>query len=606
MSSLFARIAAFLSLILVLTLIAVTAGAERAAAPPSAAFTDAGAVFPGVVLGEPEWGDYDADGDLDFAVTGGGAGGVLVTKIFRNDAGTFTDTGAGVIAGVFSALEWGDYDRDGDLDLVINGTAAAPAGPFTRVYRNDAGVFTDIGAGFVQCTDGSVQWGDLEGDGDLDLLIAGYDATSTQQTKIYRNDAGTFGDTGAVLPGISLGMAKWADMDSDGDLDVALTGVGASGLIGKIFRNDGGSFADTGVVLTPLALSTVSWGDYNSDGRPDLVMSGVDGVSPAPLTKIYRNDGSTFTDIAAAVPGVADGETAWGDYDADGDLDLAISGTSPTGPLNAVYNNNAGAFSDFGTGIVGTTIGSLAWGDYNADGKLDLLVTGQEAGGSVTKIYRNDMPAANAVPNAPTGLLATRDSTGAITFSWKAAIDSNGPAGALTYNFKVARDGGELYTPMASATTGKRLVVKPGNMGARMKVTLNGLPNASYTWGVQAIDSSYAGSTFATQTFKLPVGFGPVTLSRKQIKACGKPAFIVVKGRLAPATSSVTKITLQKRVGKKGAWKSYKSVKTKVSGTFTFKKVGKGMKTSIWVRVTAKIAGRKIASKPQLLKINTC
>src|ERR1043165_428242 len=91
----------------------------------------------------------------------------------------------------------------------------------------------------------------------------------------------------------------------------------------------------------------------------------------------------TFTELDIGLPGIFLGPTAWGDYDNDGDLDLAITGT--TGMyISRVYRNNGdGTFTDIKAGLAGVAGGGIAWGDYDNDGNLDLAV----AGGDGTNVY---------------------------------------------------------------------------------------------------------------------------------------------------------------------------------------------------------------------------
>ena len=69
---------------------------------------------------------------------------------------------------------------------------------------------------------------------------------------------------------------------------------------------------------------------------------------------------------------------AWGDYDNDGDLDVLLTGPSG-GVASRVYRNNGGTFSDIGAGLPGVSISSVAWGDYDNDGDLDILLTGSSS-----------------------------------------------------------------------------------------------------------------------------------------------------------------------------------------------------------------------------------
>jgi hypothetical protein len=125
------------------------------APPPPAraaiAFTDLGNLgMVAIQQGDVAWGDYDGDGDLDLVVAGcGDTADVIMTRLYRNDGGTFVDVDAG-LPGVYSgaALAWGDYDGDGDLDLALAGAMDYFFNELvTRVYRNDGGTFTDIAAG---------------------------------------------------------------------------------------------------------------------------------------------------------------------------------------------------------------------------------------------------------------------------------------------------------------------------------------------------------------------------------------------------------------------------------------------------------------------------
>ncbi len=82
-------------------------------------------------------------------------------------------------------MAWGDYDNDGDLDILLTGSFG---GPVARVYRNTGGAFVDIGAGLTGVQNGSVAWGDYDNDGDLDILLTGLRAGGPV-AKVYRNTA---------------------------------------------------------------------------------------------------------------------------------------------------------------------------------------------------------------------------------------------------------------------------------------------------------------------------------------------------------------------------------------------------------------------------------
>ena len=107
------------------------------------------------------------------------------------------------------SVAWGDYDNDGDLDILVMGDYAPTK--ITKIYRNDGGnAFTAISTSLPNANYGSVAWGDYDNDGDLDILLTGEDVSRI--SKIYRNDGGnTFTDISASLEPVRLSYAAWGD-----------------------------------------------------------------------------------------------------------------------------------------------------------------------------------------------------------------------------------------------------------------------------------------------------------------------------------------------------------------------------------------------------------
>jgi hypothetical protein len=244
---------------------------------------DSKAQLDGLESAAGAWGDYDNDGDLDFVI-GGHAYGRFITKLYRNDKGVFADSGItlpGVTRGSFA---WGDYDNDGDLDLFMMGYAGN-AILITKLYRNDSGSLTDSQAALPTVMDGSGAWGDYDNDGDLDLLVTG-DRQYEKIARVYRNDQGRFVDAMVGLPGIVYGEGNWVDYDNDGDLDIYLAGGG----INEIYRNDHGLFSAINAGLPPFGRHGSVWGDYDGDGRLDLIV--MNRLANGPYVNLlYHNNG---------------------------------------------------------------------------------------------------------------------------------------------------------------------------------------------------------------------------------------------------------------------------------------------------------------------------
>ena len=127
-------------------------------------------------------------------------------------------------------------------------------------------VFTDINAGLPGVSYSSAAWGDYDNDGDLDILLTGASTNAVPIARIYRNNgSSTFTDIDAGLPGVSRGSAAWGDYDNDGDLDILLIESGFS----LIYRNNGNDmFTRIDAGLSAVSGSSAAWGDYDNDGKP--------------------------------------------------------------------------------------------------------------------------------------------------------------------------------------------------------------------------------------------------------------------------------------------------------------------------------------------------
>jgi len=481
---------------------------------PTELFTDISANLEGVYYSSAAWGDYDNDGDLDILLTGTN-GSNSVAKVYRNNSGNFTDINAALKGVNNSSVDWGDYDRDGDLDILLTGLDDT-SNSVSKVYRNDSGSFTDITANLQGVGASSANWGDYDNDGDLDILLAGstvISGSSVQVTRVYRNDSGSFTDIGANLQGVWIGSADWGDYDKDGDLDILITGSTGSfsSGISKVYRNDGGIFTDINASLTGVFTSDAAWGDYDNDGDLDILLAGSISNGSSPVAKIYRNDGGNFTEINAGLQGAYYSSVDWGDYDNDGDLDILLAGANPSS-ISKLYRNDGGSFTDISANLQGVFGSSLAWGDYDKDGDLDILLAGNPFGASsgITKVYRNNILTVNTVPTKPTGLNASA-SGNSVTLSWNPATDAETPQTGLTYNLRVGTTpgGSEIMSPMANSN-GTRKVVQMGNVNQDISWTLKKLKPGTYYWSVQAIDTSFDGSTFATEGSFTVVGTGPI------------------------------------------------------------------------------------------------
>ena len=248
------------------------------------------------------------------------------------------------------------------------------------------GRFVEVGAeAGVDKFDGgrASAWADFDGDLDLDLAVIGH-----PHLAYYRNEGGRFAEAtteaGLVLPEGGIGV-QTADYDNDGDADLYLTRDGwFGGGRNYLFNNDGsGRFRDVAGEAgadDPGSSFCASWGDFDADGWLDLYVADGTGATGDSTNVLYRNRGDgTFEDVAARA-GVASTRqslsAAWGDLDNDGDADLYVCNFTQ---LNQYYRNRGdGTFEDAtaAAGLAAAEIDGFITFllDYDNDGGLDVFV----------------------------------------------------------------------------------------------------------------------------------------------------------------------------------------------------------------------------------------
>ena len=510
--------------------------------------------LPLVRHGSTSWGDIDGDGDLDLFLSGESEDGI-VSGIYVNngaaDGGSgstdlFTPLTANIERVAYSASSWGDADGDGDLDLVVMGsrTLSYPYDRVTALYRNDGGSFTRVQAGFPDLHSGSISWGDMDNDGDLDIVLTGSVSDEVGMTAIVRKQSdGSWSWSDTELPGIAFGDSEIGDIDGDGDQDLVLAGVGADGFTTKVYLNDAGNLTPLAEEFGSFAFASADLGDYDHDGDLDLVSSGgeissnlMDGA-----IKLWKNNGGSFSEVAVELQGVLAGDVSWGDYDQDGDLDLMILGADNIlGRRNALIYRNDGDDQFVNNSIlVGSIFSDLEWGDYDGDGDLDLMTTGfTPYGQTTTSLYVNHRQVIPPVPAAPAGLSAAVEDA-SVELTWLPALQSDAVNQQLSYNVRVgtAPGRGDVVAAMSDPATGRLFKPYAGNVVLSTTKTLQNLPDGTYYWSVQAVNTAFVASTFASEgSFSISGGYSVDTKSDAELPR----AFAVLPSYPNPFSISTT------------------------------------------------------------------
>lgn len=192
--------------------------------------------LPGISYGDVALGDIDGDLDPDVVLSGASANGFL-TSVFVNNNGSFTAQGTVFPAVAFSSVDLGDFDGDNDLDLVVSGGQVSQRifEGVLEVWTNAGGVFQRLNASFPGVLAGDVSWSDYDHDGDLDLLVQGAEAAiGRRSSRVWQNQGAAGFRAATFLVGSIFSDTEWGDLDGDGDLDLIATG---GSTLGPSFTN---------------------------------------------------------------------------------------------------------------------------------------------------------------------------------------------------------------------------------------------------------------------------------------------------------------------------------------------------------------------------------
>lgn len=303
------------------------------------------------------WGDYDNDGDPDLCVVNWWN---QINLLYSNNGnGNFTFQSSSIICNQPSNSEtcnWGDYDSDGLIDLYVTNSFGTNHRNF--LYKNTGGGnFVKIDTGIAVSEIGNARgmnWVDIDGDSMLDIFVCREEGRTPY---LYKNNGKGYFTKVTNTPLTSNAgdswSASWGDYDNDGDLDALVTNRGSQGNF--LYRNDG-NFTFTQITDGPLAndpsgySACSGWGDYDNDGDLDMFITQAyvpPSFTQKVVNKLYKNllteTGSpSFEKITNGILVNDSGYSygfAWGDYDNDGDLDVATANTFGENQKNALYKN---------------------------------------------------------------------------------------------------------------------------------------------------------------------------------------------------------------------------------------------------------------------------
>ena len=521
------------------------------AAPVAPSFevkTDVAFASEMTAAGTLAWADYNNDGLMDYFIVAGQGEGPHVGLYRQETDGTFTNVTeeTDLIFAQLSvgAAAWIDYDNDGCLDLIVagrtNGNEAStsmtyffhnegPSGDYNLVENfNIEDLLPQLSPDGQDCKGIIFAAADFDNDGWTDLLVSGYapfEETTKRYIGLFRNTQnGSFElmSNPEFIP-MSGTTVYAADFNNDGLMDFVIGGynddMGDAGTP-TVYLNDGD--------MTFTAVTGFGFGshqgtlfpiDVNNDGKMDIIETGrsASTLSWGHVARVYINngDGTSFTSLDETATGLAGSNSSvgFGDINNDGWMDYMSIGWCNGSPVKLFLNNGDNSFTDVTLEVYPDAArardGDITFVDYNNDGKLDISLFGYRDGGGDTPenptwpnylVVNTSTFAANAAPTAPQ-VTSVKQEGADVVLTWQTATDDTTPSEALRYNVYAKGNDGKIFClSPADINTGFLKVNRTNALLNTLSYRFKGMNINDYTFGVQAVDNSFCGSTFTNAT----------------------------------------------------------------------------------------------------------
>ncbi|HPN31842.1 MAG TPA: FG-GAP-like repeat-containing protein [bacterium] len=486
----------------------------------------------GLYRSDMDLGDFNNDGLIDITVCGYDYTNTIL-KIYKNTGDTFVlvSEPLGSLKGVMrGSVKFADINNDGALDLIALGNG----GQYNRllVFENRNGEFVKLSEPMGAnkgLQNGYIAAADFDNDGDVDFAVTGNDG-SNNRFIIFWNDKKIFARY-TEPAGHNFGLTDYSriiagDYNNDGFKDLCCAGYDGAHSRLVLLKNNNGVFSFD---QEPLGINkgldycSIDFGDYDNDGDLDLAAAGFG--EECERFVIFKNNNGTFQKILEPLgenKGFYDNAIKFGDYNGDGLLDIAAQGESSAGLKYFAIYENIGAdsfvkkFEPLGTNQ-GIFLGSCNFADADNNGSLDLFATGRYSY-LISSVFKNNFQIQNTRPTPPSALEPKSveiEQGDSIVFKWTKGTDSITPQSSLSYNIRIGKtQGGSEIISADSNSNHIGSSVLYGNVQFNASYILNSekLEEGIYYWSVQTLDNGMMKSVWtAEDTFKIVLPSGADT-----------------------------------------------------------------------------------------------
>ncbi|WMN12697.1 FG-GAP-like repeat-containing protein [Marivirga salinae] len=472
-------------------------------------FSEVGSTgLPAIGNSQIEWADFNNDGFKDVLILGTDNSGDIVFELYSNNGDdTFSASGLPIGALKNSSFIIDDFNDDNQLDIFYTGKDDSE-NIKNYLLINDGSGFTVLNDVIGQYYRARILALDVNLDGQVDLVINGYNESNSIKQSVWIQDDLTFTKSADYsLPDIALGSLVAADFNNDGIIDFLTSGENSNAQFEThiYLINTNGSLTEK--IFSPISdllINEIKALDFTGDGLTDLMFYGLDGAFNS-IQKWYQQNGSSYNEINNVIDVESSASIDMLDIDNDGDQDFAVSGLNSSGNYTTqIYGNDgAGNFTLNAETLTGVANGSIHIVDFNNDSKNDLYVSGYSDvdpdNAIINYLSENSVASTNSSPSIPinpTSLISGKE----VEFSWDPSTDDLSASAEIKYAITLGSSTGnyDLMSPL-SLNNGVNPLMTEVFLSTQNQFYLQNLDEGEYFWKVRAIDAGSKSSAFSSE-----------------------------------------------------------------------------------------------------------